>query len=84
MITLHIEKDDGVIFSGYFAGDFGGKISSFEWNGEDIKVDASDKTRRVSLAQFDMAQYSDEELRKRIIDIAKSTAEDLRGEPFPA
>lgn len=84
MITHHFEKDDGVILSGYFSGDFGSRICSWKWDGKQIEVTADGKMGRGYLTDSELAEHSDEELRERLVEMAKTIAVKLRGEPFPA
>ena len=83
MITHHFETDTKFEMAGYFADDYGRRLGSWTWDGKTIRVTAASTTRPQSLEQFDLTKYSDEDLRERLVNLAKEITEDLRGEPFP-
>ena len=81
MITHHLNEGNQ---GGYFADDYGRSLCRWSWDDKAriMKVQAGRIERPVDLSSFGIDRLSDDQLLERLIDIAKSTGEDIRGKPF--
>lgn len=85
MVTHHLNNDEDFREGGFFADDFGRPICRWSWHAENttLKVRSGSFGRETNLSEYgDVSRLSNDDLMRRLIDIAKSIGEDLRGQPF--
>ena len=70
--------------SGYFADDEERLLCRWTWDSEAkvLSVRCGPNERPVDLSNFGLERLDEEQLLGRLIDLAKSTGESLRGTPF--
>ena len=83
-MSKHYLSEDGQ--SGYFSDDEERLLCRWNWDAESkvLSVRCGPHERPVDLSSFGLERLGDEELTARLIDLAKSTGEGLRGTPFDA
>lgn len=85
MVTHHLDNEEDFREGGYFADDFGRLVCRWLWHAENTTLEVRSESfgRSINLSEYgNVSRLSDDELMRRLIDIAKSTGEDLRGKPF--
>ncbi len=84
MITHHFNDNSDYTQGGKIADDYGPTICEWTWDSESrvIDVRCGLQGRRKDLSTFDPAWLTDDELRKRLPDVAKEIAEDIQGKKF--
>ena len=86
-MTTHVWNDENDYTQGGYFTEYGEKKLG-EWTFDadtrviSVRVGLKGKTR--DLSEFNPEWLTDDELRKRLPDLAKEMAEQVRGEPFPA
>ena len=81
MITHHLNDEKDYRQGGRFADDYGRTICEWTWEAESrvIHVRCGSKGHRRDLSEFDPAWLTDDELKKRLPDLARDIAKQIRG-----
>lgn len=79
MITHHFVTDDDIL-NGYFSDESGQKLYSYHFDPDSQLLTVTRKpfSRSVDLSAAGIGRLSEDELRDRLIELAKEVGEDLR------